>query len=106
MSRPAVVERYLEALAARDPSRLPVADGVRFTENGIPLPLGTGLWQDTELRLPNPTPGRPYRNVLTGETLTVAKNSGEPGLRISEALALFPVALLEQVAVYSNECSG
>jgi hypothetical protein len=39
-----VMDRYLAALAANDPSRLPVADGVRFTENGQELALGTGLW--------------------------------------------------------------
>src|SRR3954470_23603944 len=38
------VDRYLDALAANDPSRLPAADGVRFTENAVELPLGKGLW--------------------------------------------------------------
>ncbi len=38
------VDRYLAALAANDPSGLPVADGVRFTENGQELALGKGLW--------------------------------------------------------------
>jgi hypothetical protein len=38
------VDRYLAALAANDPTRLSVADGARFTENGQELDLGTGLW--------------------------------------------------------------
>jgi hypothetical protein len=38
------VERYLEALVAKDPSHLPLAPGVRFTENGQELALGEGLW--------------------------------------------------------------
>ena len=36
--------RYLEALAAHDPRRLPLAPGARFTENGVPVPLGEALW--------------------------------------------------------------
>lgn len=38
------VDQYLAALVAHDPSRLPLARGVRFTENGQALPLGDGLW--------------------------------------------------------------
>jgi hypothetical protein len=38
------IDRYLEALGSNDPTRLPVADGVRFTENGQELALGKGLW--------------------------------------------------------------
>lgn len=39
------VDQYLAALAAHDPSRLPVADNVRFTEDSAPLKFGDGLWQ-------------------------------------------------------------
>jgi len=38
------VDQYLAALAAHDPSRLPVAPHVKFTENTIPLKLGDALW--------------------------------------------------------------
>ncbi len=38
------VDRYLDALAARDPARLPVSGGVKFTENCQTLALGKGLW--------------------------------------------------------------
>jgi len=38
------VDHYLAALVAHDPSRLPLAQGVRFTENGQELRLGDGLW--------------------------------------------------------------
>lgn len=40
----AYVTRYADALAARDPSRLPLAPQARFTENGVEIPLGEGLW--------------------------------------------------------------
>ncbi len=40
-----MVDRYLNALVAHDPSRLPLAKNVKFTENTIPLPVGEALWQ-------------------------------------------------------------
>jgi hypothetical protein len=40
-----LAERYLGALVAREPSRLPLAAGLRCTENGRELPLGEGVWQ-------------------------------------------------------------
>jgi hypothetical protein len=39
-----LVNQYLKALVAHDPSQIPVADPVRFTENTIPLKLGDALW--------------------------------------------------------------
>lgn len=38
------VDQYLAALVAHDPSRLPLARQVKFTENGQQLQLGDGLW--------------------------------------------------------------
>jgi hypothetical protein len=39
------LDEYVAALAARDAARLPVAETVRFTENGRELALGEGAWQ-------------------------------------------------------------
>lgn len=39
-----VMDRYLEALAANDPSRAPLDAAVRFTENAQELIVGDGLW--------------------------------------------------------------
>ncbi|WP_437586182.1 hypothetical protein [Sorangium sp. So ce1000] len=40
------IDAYFEALAAHDPSTLPLADSVKFTENGKALTLGQeGLWK-------------------------------------------------------------
>ena len=39
-----LLDRYVDALVAREPSRLPVAATVKFTENGQRLDLGDGLW--------------------------------------------------------------
>jgi hypothetical protein len=40
----AIVERYLDALVANDPSALPTTDGVLFSENDQVLELGAGCW--------------------------------------------------------------
>lgn len=46
------VDGYLEAVAANDPGRLRVAPDFRFTENGIPRPLGAGMWRTARKRWP------------------------------------------------------
>lgn len=38
------VDRYLDAMAAHDPSRLPLTNNVRLTENTVQLNLTDGLW--------------------------------------------------------------
>lgn len=40
-----MVTRYLDALVAHDPSKLPLAADVRFTEDSKSLKLGEGLWK-------------------------------------------------------------
>jgi len=40
-----LVDRYFAALAAHDPSGLPLAPTVRSTENGVEVAVGKGLWQ-------------------------------------------------------------
>jgi len=39
-----LVDQYLKALLAHDPSQIPVSDRIKFTENTIPLKLGDALW--------------------------------------------------------------
>ena len=41
----AMADRYLAALAKRDPSSLPLSSNVKFTENGARLAIGEGLWK-------------------------------------------------------------
>lgn len=40
-----LLDTYVEALVARDPSRLPLADNVRVTEDSATSKLGEGLWK-------------------------------------------------------------
>jgi hypothetical protein len=44
------VNRYLDAMVAHDPSRVPVTTDVRFTENDVVLKLGDGLWATASAR--------------------------------------------------------
>lgn len=39
------MDQYLSALVAHDPKRLPLAPGVKFTENTNAMAVGDGLWQ-------------------------------------------------------------
>ncbi len=43
-----MIDTYLGALAAKDPRRLPLSGDARFTENGVELKLGDGLWGNVE----------------------------------------------------------
>jgi hypothetical protein len=49
-----ILTRYLDAVVAHDPTTLPLASDVRFTEDAKELTLGEGLWKTATAR-------RPYR---------------------------------------------
>lgn len=51
--------QYLDALVARDPSRVPLAENVKFTENGQELKVGDALWATAS------DPPTTYRIYLT-----------------------------------------
>jgi hypothetical protein len=38
------VDHYVAALVARNPSRLPLTPNAKYTENGVALKLGDGMW--------------------------------------------------------------
>jgi len=40
-----LITQYVDALAAKDPSRLPLADNVKYTVDGQAARLGEGVWQ-------------------------------------------------------------
>jgi len=45
-----MAEQYLDALAAKDPKRLPIAPGAKYTENGQRLQVGDGVWNSISAR--------------------------------------------------------
>lgn len=66
----------------------------RLTDGGKRPPVGTAVWHDTWLVLPESEAGRHYRNVLTGERLRVGERNGQHGVALSALCRVFPVALL------------
>jgi (1->4)-alpha-D-glucan 1-alpha-D-glucosylmutase len=64
-------------------------------------PLGAEVWKETWLDLPKEGEGgsqtRSYRNLFTGEVLSPRPGRATPSLPVAEALANFPVALLERL---------
>lgn len=38
------LDAYLQALVARDPARMPMTRNIKYTENGVRLNVGDGLW--------------------------------------------------------------
>jgi hypothetical protein len=42
------LDQYMAAVAAHDPSKLPTAASIRYTENNVEMKLGEGLWQTSD----------------------------------------------------------
>jgi len=74
-----ILSGYVAGLAAKDPSKVSVADTVRITEDTKPIALGEGLWKTI-------TALRPYRLDFidvregTAATFAVAEDAGKPAL--------------------------
>lgn len=58
-------------------------------------PMGGEVWGDTLLALPESNPGQRFRNLFTGETLTVEEQEGTIVLSLASICGHFPVALLQ-----------
>jgi (1->4)-alpha-D-glucan 1-alpha-D-glucosylmutase len=69
----------------------------RLIQQPESLPLGKDVWQDSFVILPFEEAGMKYRNIFTGETVTIVKHTESTVLYVSEILAHFPVALLERI---------
>jgi len=57
-------------------------------------PVGEASWTDTRVVLPPTLPHGPYRDALTG-TVVELDRGATPGLKLSQAFAHLPVAVLE-----------
>jgi (1->4)-alpha-D-glucan 1-alpha-D-glucosylmutase len=75
-------------------TRLPVG----LTCGAEHLSLGSGVWGDTSLSLPEEWQGAEWENRLTGERVRLQRE-----LLVAEALRSFPVALLAPPASTSSE---
>jgi len=66
----------------------------RLTGPDHPLPVGIKSWKTTCLQLPADWQGRSFHNIFTREHVETSGQDGEVGIRVAEALAICPVALL------------
>jgi hypothetical protein len=58
------------------------------------LPLGREVWGDTELVVHGVAPGRVFRNLFTGETVTTQAHESMTTLKAADLFKSFPIALL------------
>jgi len=58
------------------------------------LPLGPEVWQDTRIIQTFDSSASSYRNIFTGETLSLYQQQGQLCLDLKEILSTFPVAVL------------
>ena len=94
-----LLDLYAEALAARDAQRLPLASGVRFTENAQAIALDEGLWATAtavsadQIRFIDPATGQ-------AGFMCVAEEHGEPvELTLRLRAEAGRIAEIEQFAV-------
>jgi len=67
-----------------------------MADNGS-LPLGQEVWQDTRVIQPFDSASSSYRNVFTGEVLTLDQQEGRLTIALKDILSVYPVAMLEKV---------
>ena len=83
----AMAEQYVDALVAKDPARLPLAPGVKYTENGQRLIPGDGFWNSVSgrgtytLHVADPVAGQ----VVTFTTMREAGTPTVMALRLRVA---------------------
>jgi (1->4)-alpha-D-glucan 1-alpha-D-glucosylmutase len=58
------------------------------------VPLGDDIWKDTWIQVPGVRPDTGFRNLFTGEGLSLQERNGSVGLNLSSVFRLFPVAFL------------
>jgi (1->4)-alpha-D-glucan 1-alpha-D-glucosylmutase len=72
---------------------------VRLVGKELRDPVGPEVWGDTRLLLSEAEPGTRYRDVFSGETITVSAGDDGASLPIADIFAAFPFALLERTSL-------
>ena len=57
-------------------------------------PLGSEIWHDTWVTLPDDYAGRQFKNLFTDEVVSAETRDGVPAIALASALVSFPVTLL------------
>jgi (1->4)-alpha-D-glucan 1-alpha-D-glucosylmutase len=61
------------------------------------LPLGSEVWRNSWILLPDEAPGSNFQNIFTGETVSAVEREGKVVLALDQVFANFPVAMLEKL---------
>lgn len=69
----------------------------RLIQNEDGLPLGAEVWGDTRIIQSFDMAVSRYRNIFTGEELSLNQHEGQQSLALADILLDFPVALLERL---------
>jgi len=69
----------------------------KIVKNDYDLPFGVETWGDAVVCVPADGLGKRYRNVFTGESVTVDDHEGITGIAVAEIFKHFPVALLDKI---------
>lgn len=69
----------------------------KLISGGGSVPFGQAVWENTAVILQGSEAGTSYRNIFTGEIITVQAINDTYGIYASDLFASFPVALLELV---------
>ncbi|BAK67469.1 hypothetical protein SLG_27940 [Sphingobium sp. SYK-6] len=107
----AVMDRFMEALVARDPGRVRWADGLCVTENNVALMMGDGVWGtatargDYDLRFADPQTGQV--GLFTTITETVEESAFTVRLGVDPSGAITQVETLvvrqsDEALVFAN----
>jgi (1->4)-alpha-D-glucan 1-alpha-D-glucosylmutase len=62
------------------------------------FPLGNEVWKDSFIAIPFEKEGARYRNVFTGEIVSIEIHNGAIALFVSDIFMNFPVALMEKIS--------
>lgn len=94
-------QEHLIAFSRRSNEGEVIAVVPRFISHLVPnsntLPLGDEIWGDTGLAFSSATGTAGYKNLFTGEVVSVTTIGGRPVLPIGQLFRTFPVAVLEKV---------
>jgi len=82
----AMIGKFFTALEAKDPSKLPLAANAKFTENGVVMPVGQGLWKTAGKVLLKRDLLDTYKcgthsNVVLEEVYTAPKTAAKPAAK-------------------------
>ena len=95
--------QYLTAMVAHDPSHLPVAKNVRFTEDSAEKRLGDGLWKTASALRPYRQDFLDVREAVAGAHTIVEENGSPAMLVVRLTIANMQIAEVETMVVHNRQ---